>query len=71
MRMLPCSYAKCGERRIHWDQPYTPRGTQMVPVPDNYYGGTQYCSFECAIYDGFMTIRPENFPPFEEDATLS
>lgn len=35
---VPCYYPKCGERRIHHERPYKPRGTQMVEVPGNYDG---------------------------------
>ena len=56
MKMLPCAFKDCGERRIHWCDPYTKRGTQHVEVKDDYEGKV-YCSFECAIYDGAMTIN--------------
>ena len=46
----PCQYELCGDRRAHWDDPYVPRGAQMVEEPH------RYCSFECAILDGFFCL---------------
>ena len=45
-----CKYFDCGSRRVSWDNPYTPRGPQMVEDPH------LYCSFECAILDGFYCL---------------
>ena len=52
-----CSYDKCGDRRVHWERPFTPRGPQKIMVPDDYTGTRQYCSFECAIYDGAYSVQ--------------
>jgi hypothetical protein len=56
MKMVPCSYANCGDRRIHWCQPDVPRGTQMIQVEDD-HTGPMYCSFECAMYDGAYSLK--------------
>ncbi len=54
---VPCSGPNCGERRVHHEQPDTPRGTQMVEVPTTYHGPV-FCSMECkAYYDG---VQKEN-----------
>ncbi len=56
----PCSWAKCGERRIHHDRPDIMRGHQNVEVPDNYPEDFPcYCSMTCAISDGYLTLRYE------------
>ena len=45
-----CQYEFCGDRRAHWGEPYTPRGPRIVEDP------YLYCSFECAILDGFYCL---------------
>jgi len=52
MKKVPCSYSKCGERRVHWCDPFTSRGQQMVEVPDNRDPTQkQYCSLTCQMLD--------------------
>ena len=53
--MVPCKYEKCGQRRRHWCDPYTERGTQQVEVPDDQEGPI-YCSLECAMLDGAISM---------------
>jgi hypothetical protein len=57
---LPCKFPRCGERRIHHDRPDEPRGTQLVEVPDttSEYDPV-FCSYTCAIADGWMCLRYE------------
>jgi ribA/ribD-fused uncharacterized protein len=54
--MKECWNPTCGERRLHWCAPYTPRGTQKVEVPDDHHGPI-FCSNECAAYYGAWTAR--------------
>jgi hypothetical protein len=56
MKAVPCSYADCGKRRIHWCEPETERGTQTVNVPIDYHGPA-YCSIECACYAGAAEVK--------------
>jgi hypothetical protein len=55
MKRVYCSYEKCGVRRRHFEEPFTERGTQTISVPDD-HKGPMFCSFECAIYAGGMTL---------------
>jgi hypothetical protein len=53
-----CSYSGCGDRRVHWCNPYILRGKpQQIEVPDDYKFEKVYCSFECAIYDGSYSMK--------------
>jgi len=63
-KKLPCCYPECGNRRVHWERQDEPRGTQSVDVdidtPDD---APVFCSFTCAISDGWMSLAfesPEN-----------
>ena len=58
MKMVYCSYEHCGTRRLSWSSPYTPRGTQKIQVADE-HKGPMFCSFECAIYAGVMTVNED------------
>lgn len=59
----PCSYALCGDRRIHWETPDEPRGTQYVEVPDDYpVDRPVYCSITCSVMDGAMTLTVPKDP---------
>jgi hypothetical protein len=53
---LPCTYVDCGMRRRHFEDPFTLRGTQNVEVPDD-WSGPVYCSIECAVMDGAMSVN--------------
>lgn len=55
MKKVPCRYKDCGLRRRHWCDPYTDRGIQHIEVPDDHEGPI-YCSLECAILDGAISI---------------
>jgi hypothetical protein len=55
-KMVPCGYVDCGARRKHWEDPFTPRGKQMVEVPEDHTGPV-YCSIECACYAGAMSVN--------------
>ena len=55
-KKVPCSYKDCGARRIHWEEPNTPRGTQHIDVAVD-YEGLAYCSMDCAILDGHLKIN--------------
>ncbi len=62
MKKIACSYSKCGDRRIHYEQPDTLRGTQYIRITGN-HTGPMYCSMECAMYDGFINARGERKIP--------
>jgi hypothetical protein len=54
---VPCPGPGCADRRRHHDDPYTPRGPQMVESD----GELMFCSLECAIYAGVIDqggVRP-------------
>lgn len=54
----PCSYSACGFRRMHHEMHETPRGTQMVEVPDDFpQNKNVFCSFSCAMLAGEYDIR--------------
>lgn len=55
-KYVECAYAECGARRIHRCDPFTPRGTRRVEVPEDYTGPT-YCSYSCAIQNGAMELN--------------
>jgi hypothetical protein len=56
MKKIPCSGPGCSSRRIHYERPETPRGEQLVEVPDG-HEGKAYCSLTCALMDGAMKLR--------------
>jgi hypothetical protein len=49
MKYLPCAGPGCASRRLHYEKPDTPRGSQWVEVPDEYEGNA-FCSIECWSY---------------------
>jgi hypothetical protein len=53
-KIIPCKYEKCGGRRVHWQDPETPRGRVMLKVDDDVE--FQYCSVNCACYDGAFSV---------------
>lgn len=53
MKHTPCSGPYCAERRIHYERQDTPRGVQMVEVPDD-YAGRAFCSITCAMLAGAL-----------------
>jgi hypothetical protein len=56
MKMVECNGGEtCRSRRVHWDEPNTPRGPQFVPMPDGHEGPV-YCSITCAVMDGAMRL---------------
>jgi hypothetical protein len=70
VKRVPCSYAGCGDRRSHYENP-EPRGKPlMVEVSDD-HAGPAYCSFECAIYDGAYSIRTGWITKDEKPATIN
>jgi hypothetical protein len=46
---VKCDGPGCANKRIHFEQPDTPRGIQYVSVPTNYHGPV-FCSMECHMY---------------------
>lgn len=56
MKQVPCAYSACGDRRIHHEDPDTPRGTQLVKVPDG-HRGPAFCSITCSMLAERFTIR--------------
>lgn len=58
MKQIECSGPYCPQRRIHYEDPFTPRGPQFIEVPDD-YEGKAYCSIECAMYDGCFKKDPK------------
>jgi hypothetical protein len=62
-----CRYTQCVDRRRHHEDQDTPRGPQLIEVPD----GTPdtapvFCSFGCAIADGWMIVKYETREQEEE-----
>lgn len=58
MKTRLCSYEKCGERRVHWEQPETPRGQQKIEVPDDFPEDRKvFCSITCACMSGHYSIK--------------
>lgn len=62
---IPCSGPGCAERRIHWEEPNTPRGVQYVEVPDGFEGSKAYCSITCAVLDGAVKVNSDE--PVQEN----
>lgn len=48
VKQIICSGPGCDNRRVHWMEPFTPRGPVKVIVPDD-YEGPAYCSIECSL----------------------
>ena len=46
---VPCAGKGCSERRIHFEHPNTPRGVQLVEVPEG-HEDLVFCSIECWLY---------------------
>ena len=60
MKRVPCRYKDCGTRRRHWEDPYTERGTQYIEFPDDQeFPPYVYCSIECAILDGAISVNKD------------
>ena len=59
MKVIPCSYKNCGNRRAHFAIPDEDRGVQMIEVDEDYEGNA-YCSLTCAMLDGKMTATEQN-----------
>ena len=58
MKKVVCPSRGCQDRRQNWSNPDTPRGPQMVEVPDDWAEGKPaYCSMTCALIAGFMTLE--------------
>lgn len=67
MKTRPCSYAECGQRRIHHERPEEMRPHRQIQVPDDLPDDRPcYCSVTCATMDGWMTLKYET--PEEEKA---
>jgi hypothetical protein len=61
MKKLPCKAYGCAERRIHWCEPDTPRGTQFVEVPEDWPDDRPvFCSLTCAMLGGYMKANITN-----------
>lgn len=45
-----CQYKNCGDRRVHWMMPDTPRGTVKTD-------GYAFCSMTCALMSGFLSMK--------------
>lgn len=58
-KLVPCAYARCGERRVHFERPYEPRGTQMIKVPAD-FASDAFCSITCAVLAGKISLRQKN-----------
>jgi hypothetical protein len=57
-----CDGPGCGDRRVHWERPYNPRGAIMVEVPEDYQGKV-FCSIECQVYyDASNKLEREDEP---------
>lgn len=53
MLRMACPSPGCAEYRRHHDDPHTPRGAQMVEVPDD-LSHPVFCSITCAVYAGVL-----------------
>jgi len=58
MKLVECSYRKCGKRRRHWQEPDTPRGHQLIKVGDD-QEDAMFCSITCACMAGAMSVRSD------------
>jgi len=54
-KKIPCSCSSCSSKEV-WTKPDTPRGVQLVEVPDDHVGPA-YCSITCAVLDGAMSLK--------------
>lgn len=59
MRVQCCEFDTCSLRRIHHEQPDTPRGVRYFEIPDD-ASGPFFCSLTCAMYAGFMSVKYED-----------
>lgn len=67
MKIVECSYAECGGRRRHHEEPYEPRGVRHIEVPDDHMG-PMFCSLECAAYAGMLKVsRVDDLNRIAED----
>lgn len=65
MKKVPCTYSKCGLRRVHYTKPDIQRGAQYIEVPEDFQGQA-FCSITCKMmHDGYNKIKET------EDATQS
>lgn len=62
----PCSYSGCRSRRTHFESEEM-RLHQLVEVGDDFAGERQYCSLECAIYDGAYSVTKGWIPQNKEN----
>jgi hypothetical protein len=54
--LIACPAPGCAEYRRHHEDPDTPRGPQMVEMPDD-LSHPVFCSLTCAAYAGYYNIR--------------
>lgn len=58
---VECNESSCQGHRVHWCDPDTPRGPQMVEVPDDWpKDRPAFCSMTCAIMGGYTKMLVEN-----------
>jgi hypothetical protein len=58
MKKVVCPASGCQQRRRHWCDPDTPRGPQMVEVPDDWPDeAPAYCCMTCALVAGYITLE--------------
>ncbi len=48
-KRVPCDSPGCGDRRVHFERPDEPRGTQYCEVKAN-HAGPAFCSLNCYFY---------------------
>jgi hypothetical protein len=66
MKKLLCKNEGCGNRRVHHDMPDKPRGAVSVEVDDDYpEDGAVFCSYTCALLDGWTSLRYETSEEIE------
>lgn len=51
-----CEFDSCSSRRVHHDNPDTPRGPQILTVEDD-RDTPVFCSMTCAMLAGMMSVR--------------
>lgn len=54
-----CNFDGCAGRRVHHENPDTPRGLQTIEV-DYEYDGPYFCCMTCAMLAGFQSVRFED-----------
>lgn len=62
---VQCPGPGCADRRSHHDDPYTPRGLEMLDVPDD-RTEPYFCSIECGVYAGVLSLKHDGVRPREE-----